>query len=206
MPRWRLQQYLDTSLPTARVMVVGDWNDDLDRSIVKDPNTGQYLETPFKNFLDAPAAYSFTTLPLAATERSTVSYSSFIDHQLTSNELAEDFVPNSAYVLKPALTNYGITTSDHYPVISRFDFGHLPPPPPPPHRMELRLTSPNGGESFPASTVQNHLDVGRWHLRAARVLRGRRLHVAGAGQCPRGAPGGTPSPAHRVPLPRSGCA
>lgn len=150
-----LQQYLDTYLPTARVMVVGDWNDDLDRSIVKDPNTGQYLETPFKNFLDAPAAYSFTTLPLAATERSTVSYSSFIDHQLTSNELAEDFVPNSAYVLKPALTNYGITTSDHYPVISRFDFGHLPPPPPPPHRMELRLTSPNGGESFPASTVQD---------------------------------------------------
>ncbi len=150
-----LQQYLDTYLPAARVLVVGDWNDDLDRSNVRDSTTGQYLETPFKNFLDAPAAYTFTTLPLATTERSTVSYTSFIDHQLTSNELAEDSVPHSAYVLKPALTNYGITTSDHYPVISRFDFGHLPPAPPPPQHMALQLTAPNGGESFPASTLQD---------------------------------------------------
>jgi endonuclease/exonuclease/phosphatase family metal-dependent hydrolase len=150
-----LQQYLDTNLPTARVLVVGDWNDDLDQSIVKDSSTGQYLETPFKNFLQAPADYTFTTLPLATSERSTVSYSSFIDHQLTSNELAEDYVPHSAYALKPALTNYGITTSDHYPVISRFDFGHLPPAPLLPPLLELRLTSPNGGESFPAGTVQD---------------------------------------------------
>jgi hypothetical protein len=31
-------------------------------------------------------------------------------------------------VLRPAITDYGNTTSDHYPVLSRFDFGKSPAP------------------------------------------------------------------------------
>ncbi|HZI06084.1 MAG TPA: lamin tail domain-containing protein, partial [Archangium sp.] len=44
------------------------------------------------------------------------------------------------------------TTSDHYPVLSRFAFNVAPPPPPPP--PPLRITSPNGGEQLASGTVQ----------------------------------------------------
>lgn len=116
-----LKTYLDTTLPTERVIVLGDWNDDVDTSIT----AGQ--PTPFQNFLDAPADYTFLTQPLTTTS-STVNYPSFIDHQLVTNELAADYVSDSATVLRPAIPNYGTTTSDHYPVMSRFDFSRGVPP------------------------------------------------------------------------------
>jgi endonuclease/exonuclease/phosphatase family metal-dependent hydrolase len=111
-----LKQYLDTVLPTARVLVLGDWNDDLDSSTVSG------YPTPYQNFLDAPADYTFVTQPLSSVS-STVRFPAFIDHQLVTNELAESYVSNSAMVLRPAIPNYGTTTSDHYPILSRFDFG-----------------------------------------------------------------------------------
>ncbi|MBN1209015.1 MAG: hemagglutinin [Myxococcaceae bacterium] len=119
-----LKTYLDTTLPTARVIVLGDWNDDVDTSIA----AGQ--PTPFKNFLDAPAEYTFLTQPLSSVS-STVTHSSFIDHQLVTNELASSYVSNSATVLRPSITDYGGTTSDHYPILSRFDFGQVATPPGP---------------------------------------------------------------------------
>ncbi len=117
-----LKQYLDTNLPTARVLVLGDWNDDVDMSITR----GQ--PTPYQNFLDAPAAYTFLTQTLSQSVGSQVRFSSFIDHQLVSNELAQSYVSNSSLVLRPSIANYGDTTSDHYPILSRFDFGRAPAP------------------------------------------------------------------------------
>ncbi|HEX8820332.1 MAG TPA: lamin tail domain-containing protein [Archangium sp.] len=128
-----LKNYLDTQLPNERVIVLGDWNDDVDVSIVWDSASSSYLPTPYQNFLDAPADYTFVTQPLSiARQRSTVSFPDFIDHQLYSNELAANYVSGSAQVLKPNIYQYGNTTSDHYPVLSRFSFDAEPPPPPPP--------------------------------------------------------------------------
>ncbi|HEX8437519.1 lamin tail domain-containing protein, partial [Archangium sp.] len=146
----RLKEYLDTELSTARVIVLGDWNDDVDKSISRD-STGVYRQTPFQNFLDAPASYTFVTQPLT-NQGSTVSNGSFIDHQLVTDELLANYVSNSARVLKPSIFNYGNTTSDHYPVLSRFTFSVEPPPPPP--VGSLRLLSPNGGEQLTGSTAQ----------------------------------------------------
>jgi endonuclease/exonuclease/phosphatase family metal-dependent hydrolase len=115
-----LKTYLDTILPTARVLVFGDWNDDIDVSI----RGGQ--PTPFQNFLDAPAEYTFVTQPLSSTA-STVSLPGFIDHQLVTNELAAAYVSNSVTVLRPEIPNYKDTTSDHYPVMSRFDLSRVTP-------------------------------------------------------------------------------
>lgn len=115
-----LKTYLDTTLPTARVIVFGDWNDDVDTSI----RGGQ--PTPFQNFLDAPAEYTFVTQPLSSTA-STVSLPGFIDHQLVTNELAAAYVSNSVTVLRPEIPNYKDTTSDHYPVMSRFDLSRATP-------------------------------------------------------------------------------
>jgi endonuclease/exonuclease/phosphatase family metal-dependent hydrolase len=117
-----LKQYLDTSLPTARVLVLGDWNDDVDMSIT----SGQ--PSPYQNFVDAPAAYTFLTQTLSLTVGSQTQFSSFIDHQLVTNELAASYVSDSAMVLRPSIANYGATTSDHYPVVSRFDLSKSPAP------------------------------------------------------------------------------
>ncbi|WP_257453517.1 endonuclease/exonuclease/phosphatase family protein [Archangium lipolyticum] len=121
-----LQDYLDTNLPDARVLVLGDWNDDVDVSITRDPNVvNGYMPTPYRNFLDAPAEYSFLTRPLSlAGQRSTVNNTQFIDHQLVSNELLSNYVSGSAQRVMPGsdIPQYGTTTSDHYPVLSRFAF------------------------------------------------------------------------------------
>jgi len=117
-----LKQYLDTSLPTARVLVLGDWNDDVDMSIT----SGQ--PTPYQNFLEDPSDYTFLTRTLSQSTGSQTRFSTFVDHQLVTNELALSYVSNSSTVLRPSIPNYGDTTSDHYPVTSRFDLSRSPAP------------------------------------------------------------------------------
>ncbi|WP_225410343.1 putative Ig domain-containing protein [Stigmatella hybrida] len=116
-----LKQYLDSQLPTARVVVLGDWNDDVDVSIY---DASGYMPSPYENFVSAPSAYQFLTRPLSLQGvGSTVGWPSFIDHQLVTDELAGDYVSESTQVLHPSLPDYANTTSDHYPIQSRFDFG-----------------------------------------------------------------------------------
>jgi endonuclease/exonuclease/phosphatase family metal-dependent hydrolase len=182
-----LKTYLDTALPTARVIVFGDWNDDVDNSIV----SGQ--PTPFQNFLDAPAEYSFLTQPLSSTS-STVSLPGFIDHQLVTNELAANYVSSSAMVVRPAITNYGETTSDHYPVTSRFDFGEVTPGPTSPVFINEFLPQPNNNPSTGqpdfdqqfveiVNTGSTPADLGGWKLHDAESYSGTKpaRHVFAAG-------------------------
>lgn len=117
-----LKQYLDMNLPTTRVLVLGDWNDDVDMSIT----SGQ--ATPYQNFLDDPSDYMFLTQTLSQSTGSQTRFTSFVDHQLATNELALSYVSNSSTVLRPSITNYGDTTSDHYPILSRFDLSRSPAP------------------------------------------------------------------------------
>jgi hypothetical protein len=126
-----LKSYLDSVLPSSRVFVVGDWNDDVDVSISRDG--GVPLPSPYENFVAAPNDYSFITRPLSlAGESSTTSFPDMIDHTLASNEAVADYVPNSVRVLRPTwIPDYDGTTSDHYPVLSRYAFDSAPPPPPP---------------------------------------------------------------------------
>lgn len=128
-----LKTYIDQNLPTTRVLVLGDWNDDVDQSIYGG------LASPFANFRDDAAHYDFLTQELSALRvRSTVSNPEFIDHQLVTSELAAGYVANSTVSVRPQITNYKDTTSDHYPILSRFDFGQV--------AASLKLLAPNGGE------------------------------------------------------------
>jgi len=119
-----LKAYLDQNLAAQKVLVLGDWNDDLDVSTAKDG--GSYLPSPFLGFLGDPA-YAFLTRELAfANVGTTVRYSSTIDHQLATDDLAADWIAGSTEVVRPDLwpvpvAGYGTTTSDHYPVLARFD-------------------------------------------------------------------------------------
>ncbi|WP_217277646.1 lamin tail domain-containing protein [Corallococcus exiguus] len=134
-----LKSYLDQWLPEARVLVIGDWNDDLDHSI--STQNGVALTTPYANFLDDPTHYTFLTKVLTdATIRTTTEYNDVIDHTLVTDEVAVDAVPGGVQVLRPDATipDYARTVSDHYPVITRYDLSGVPGP-------RVRVTAPLDG-------------------------------------------------------------
>jgi len=114
-----LKDSLDTHYPNDRVVILGDYNDDLKQSIV----TGQV--TSYEKFVLDTVRYNSITLALSqAGAKSTVSFNGVIDNQIISNELNNDRLPGSQQVITPFLQirNYGTTTSDHMPVVSRFFF------------------------------------------------------------------------------------
>lgn len=114
-----LKAYLDETLPTAKVAVIGDWNDDVDVSIV----AGQ--PTPYASFVADAARYRFVTSGLSARGlSSTTGYRDLIDHHLATDELAALEVPGSAevYRVDAFIPGYAQTTSDHFPVISQYEF------------------------------------------------------------------------------------
>ncbi len=99
--------------------VIGDWNDDFDKSIV----TG--YKTPFESWIKDTANTFVPTYKLSLSgQKSTVSYSEMIDHIACSANAKNNCVQDSTSVLYSTswVTSYGSSTSDHYPVYGRFDF------------------------------------------------------------------------------------
>jgi endonuclease/exonuclease/phosphatase family metal-dependent hydrolase len=122
-----LKAYLDGSRATARVITVGDYNDDLDVSIYNN------LTSPYQNFVSDTARYATPTKVFSDTGRSTtVSYTDAIDHHIVTNELAASYVAASAEVFRvdSYISSYGATTSDHYPTLTRWRLSTTPPPSP----------------------------------------------------------------------------
>ncbi len=113
-----LKSYLDATYPTQWVLVVGDFNDDLDVS------TYHGAPSPFADLVQDTRHYRFITGPLSeAGVSTTVHFSATIDHHLATNELAAREVPGSAQVIRldRFVPRYGDEVSDHYPVLSRYD-------------------------------------------------------------------------------------
>ncbi len=112
-----LKRYLDDTYPTQRVIVMGDWNDDVNRSI----SIGK--PSPYQNFVDDASHYHFVTKSLDDRGvSSTTGHRSLIDHHLVTNELAVDELPNSAEVIAGdrMIKDFRRTTSDHFPVLSHY--------------------------------------------------------------------------------------
>lgn len=143
-----LKSYLDTTWPTHKVIVVGDWNDDVDTSIT----AGQ--ATPFQNFVSDAARYAFPTRALSlAGVSSTTGYPDIIDHHLNSNELNATLVPASTevYRVDSFIGSYDASTSDHFPVLTRYTWGSGGGGGTP----AVTVTSPNGGESWAAGGARS---------------------------------------------------
>jgi endonuclease/exonuclease/phosphatase family metal-dependent hydrolase len=142
-----LKTYLDATYPTQKVWVIGDWNDDVDTSI----SSGRV--SPYQNFVTDSARYVVQTKALSdAGISSTVSFPDVIDHHMNTNEVTASFVAGSveAYRVDSLVPSYGTTTSDHFPVLSRYTFsggGTIP--------ASVTITAPNGGEAFAGGSVQN---------------------------------------------------
>jgi endonuclease/exonuclease/phosphatase family metal-dependent hydrolase len=119
--RTRAAQALDAWLTAEHawdwVAVIGDFNDDLDAS------TYQGRASPLAA-LTGDGARTFTTAALTAQAiATTVHFPNTIDHHLASRSLAARFVDGTAEVLRPDawVDEFGDTTSDHYPVLTRYD-------------------------------------------------------------------------------------
>lgn len=112
-----LKSYLDSTYPTGKVIVIGDFNDDVDVSITL-PKA-----SPYATFVSDSGDYRFPTKALSdAGLASTVNFDNVVDHHLGTNEFWSVYVSNSAEVLRvdQFIANYGTTTSDHYPVMTRY--------------------------------------------------------------------------------------
>ncbi|NUQ73971.1 MAG: lamin tail domain-containing protein [Polyangiaceae bacterium] len=114
-----LKGYLDSTYPADRVIVVGDFNDDLDTSIA-----GGW--SPYKSLVDDTADYFFPTMAFTLAGKGTSASSSTpIDHHMITNEVVPLYVEGSAEVYKvnAYIASYTSTTSDHYPTITRYQLG-----------------------------------------------------------------------------------
>jgi endonuclease/exonuclease/phosphatase family metal-dependent hydrolase len=114
-----LKSYLDNTYPTQKVLVIGDFNDDLDTSITP----GEL--SPYQSFVNDATRYTFPTKALTDAGISTeIGYPDAIDHHLNTNEMNATYVAGSAeaYRVDQYVPSYGTTTSDHYPVLTRYNW------------------------------------------------------------------------------------
>jgi endonuclease/exonuclease/phosphatase family metal-dependent hydrolase len=115
-----LKAFLDGTWPDLPVLVIGDFNDDIDESITPGK------DTPYRVFVEATPSWIFPTAALtAAGENSILGFSTMIDHILASNEAMVWYESGSAdvYDVDALIPNYENTVSDHLPVLTRFVIG-----------------------------------------------------------------------------------
>jgi trimeric autotransporter adhesin len=114
-----LKDSLDMYYKDHNVILLGDYNDNVFGSI----NSGNV--SSYNSFVTDVEKYKVLTYPLAQNGGfSFPSSKSFLDHIIISNELVDDYIPNSITIEDPNdyINSYATTTSDHLPVYARFAF------------------------------------------------------------------------------------
>jgi Bacterial Ig-like domain/Lamin Tail Domain/Secretion system C-terminal sorting domain len=118
-----LHDTLTTFFATNNIIILGDFNDDLD-STITDGITPRI--TSYSSFTNDSINFFSPTLALSlAHKKSTVGFNEVIDHVMVSNELKGFYMNSSSNILTDVaalIPNYGTTTTDHYPVFTRFAF------------------------------------------------------------------------------------
>lgn len=123
----RLKNFLDfTTLSSEPVMILGDLNDELNRSITSG------LPSPYSAFIQDTSRYFFPSftlddqnVPTFCGSNPVCTNGSTVDHILVTNEFAPFYVPGSAdrYAeLLSEVPGFVLNTSDHLPVFARFNF------------------------------------------------------------------------------------
>ena len=116
-----LKNLLDTSYAGANNLILGDYNDVLNGTIATGVTPAV---SSYNSFVADSADYVSLTLPLAkAGAQSTVSYNTVIDNVIASKAMAKYYISGSAAVrtdLAAGIANYGTSTTDHYPVYTRY--------------------------------------------------------------------------------------
>lgn len=125
-----LHALMNSTYPNDNIIILGDFNDDLDQTITDGvtPPISSYI-----SFINDTARFFPITLSLSnAGKASTIGYKDMIDHVIVSDEIRPYYISNSASVLNDVSTlvpGYGTTTTDHYPVFTSYRFtGNNPLP------------------------------------------------------------------------------
>ncbi|MEQ8524569.1 MAG: T9SS type A sorting domain-containing protein [Gracilimonas sp.] len=114
-----LKLYLDNERSADNVIFLGDYNDTITGSIT----TGE--DSPYDNF-DEDENYTILTKSLEERGFQSQASGSFIDHITITSELSDEYivaterVENTSYI-----GSYLSSTSDHYPIWTRFQFTTL---------------------------------------------------------------------------------
>lgn len=119
-----LKDTLDASFNAANVIILGDYNDDLDSTISEgvSPALTSYDDI-VKDSTDADRYKSISMILSNTGHNSMIGYNDFIDHVIISNELEADYINGSARLIREVndwIANYATTTADHIPVLSRY--------------------------------------------------------------------------------------
>ena len=119
-----LKNLLDTSYAGANTLILGDYNDVLNGTIATGVTPAV---SSYNSFVADSANYVALTLPLAkAGAQSTVSYNTVIDNVIASKAMAQYYLSGSAAVrtdLAAGIASYATTTTDHYPIYTRYALG-----------------------------------------------------------------------------------
>ncbi len=118
-----MKDTLDNEYANERLIILGDFNDDLDTTICNSFSESNYA-CFVKDSTDANS-YRSVTLPLSQAGVSSINgYSSFLDHVIISNEVVPYYLNGSAEMLQNKVnswvSNYTAYVSDHYPVRTRY--------------------------------------------------------------------------------------
>lgn len=115
-----LKDTLDAYFAAEQVIILGDYNDDVDEPVAEEV-TSDF--SPYEVFV-GDSAYRVTTLSLSeAGFRSYVFRDNVIDHITISDELVPEWIEGSEITFIPfsLVENYSGTTSDHLPVKVRLE-------------------------------------------------------------------------------------
>lgn len=115
-----LKDSLDTYYGNAQLVILGDYNDDVDQPVLRDAPRDV---SPYAVFVNSPE-YFVTTKSLSDRGfRSYVTQENVIDHITISSELTAEYIAGSEQVFIPfnLIPNYVNTTSDHMPILTRFE-------------------------------------------------------------------------------------
>ncbi len=108
-----LKSYIDTNLPNTPVILLGDYNDEIQEAA---------SSNVFQNLIDDASNYNFADMAIAKGPSSGWSFPSWpshIDHILISNEFFDKLESTSTLKLEGCLSNYASAVSDHRPVMVR---------------------------------------------------------------------------------------
>lgn len=114
-----LYDYLTRNKPNANIILLGDYNDDVDESIY------QGAESPYAPYVNDDQNFVVITRSLSLDgQSSTVSYDDMIDHITISDELVPYYIQGSVKAftrVSSFIEDYATTTTDHYPIIAKFN-------------------------------------------------------------------------------------
>lgn len=118
-----LYNYFTKNKPDANVILLGDYNDDVDVSIYKDE------VSPYKPFITHNKQFKVVTKLISNNHQTTyLGYPDAIDHITISNELFDNYISKSAEAFTKAIeliggeSVYERTTTGHIPVWAKFEF------------------------------------------------------------------------------------